>query len=413
MSTPLVQTYLLDNSLTTLRAEHGIKTSAKTGDRFFSVNYDQIESKPGEMVNQCRGLVLSVPFALTEEQVNGNSAVGFTAIQARPFDRFFNLGDSNASAVNLEDSQTVFYEKLDGTLCIVYFNTVLCQWCVATRSVPLADKPMTGWDDLTFRGLFELALRDTLVRNDLVEPTIRADYAFDFWAENKLNPLCTYMFELTTPMNRIVVNYEKSTVWLLGIRNTQTGEETPVESIVAQSLGVPVCPSYKLNNLSELLDFVGSKAPFEQEGIVVRNGQDRVKVKSLAYVAYNRVRDSVANSPRAIVELILSEKLDDVMPVLEPYIQTLATKIQDGIRALFHKSDLEFHEIMLEVAGQENQRKAFALAVQARKGWMGYLMDRFLGRCSSLEDYIQKRRTTEGAYPDGLLDTLLAESAKL
>jgi hypothetical protein len=272
---------------------------------------------------------------------------------------------------------------------------------------------MTGWDDPTFRGLFELALRDTLVRNDLVEPTIRADYAFDFWAENKLNPLCTYMFELTTPMNRIVVNYEKSTVWLLGIRNTQTGEETPVESIVAQSLGVPVCPSYKLNNLSELLDFVGSKAPFEQEGIVVRNGQDRVKVKSLAYVAYNRVRDSVANSPRAIVELILSEKLDDVMPVLEPYIQTLATKIQDGIRALFHKSDLEFHEIMLEVAGQENQRKAFALAVQARKGWMGYLMDRFLGRCSSLEDYIQKRRTTEGAYPDGLLDTLLAESAKL
>ena len=47
MTSPLVQNYLLTNSLATLKLEHGIKTSAKVGDTFFSVNYDQIEKVRG------------------------------------------------------------------------------------------------------------------------------------------------------------------------------------------------------------------------------------------------------------------------------------------------------------------------------------------------------------------------------
>jgi hypothetical protein len=410
MTNVLVQDYLRTRSLATLRSEHGIKTSARVGDSFFSVNYDQIESKAGPMVNQCRGLILGVLEPLRPGQVSGDEPVGFTVIVARPFDRFFNLGDSNAENVDLNNPSTVFYEKLDGTLCIVYFNSFLSEWCVATRSVPLADKPMTGWDDLTFRGLFEKALRDTLVRNDMVEPDIDAGYCFDCWTDAKLDVNNTYMFELTTPLNRIVVNYPVSTVWLLGIRNTRTGEEQFVDDLGPTFQGVPVCPSHKLNNLEELLAFVGSKAPFEQEGVVIRNGNKRVKAKSLAYMAYNRVRDSAANSPRAIVELILTEKLDDVLPVLEPYVQEQAVKLQDGIRVLFRNTENIYQELLASVQGQDNPRKAFALAVQARKAWMSPLMDRFIGRCSGLEDYIQKRKNADGSFPDGLLDALIKEA---
>jgi hypothetical protein len=220
----------------------------------------------------------------------------------------------------------------------------------------------------------------------------------------------TYMFELTTPLNRIVVNYPVSTVWLLGIRNTRTGEEQFVDDLGPTFQGVPVCPSHKLNNLEELLAFVGSKAPFEQEGVVIRNGNKRVKAKSLAYMAYNRVRDSAANSPRAIVELILTEKLDDVLPVLEPYVQEQAVKLQDGIRVLFRNTENIYQELLASVQGQDNPRKAFALAVQARKAWMSPLMDRFIGRCSGLEDYIQKRKNADGSFPDGLLDALIKEA---
>ena len=307
----------------------------------------------------------------------------------------------------------MYYEKLDGTCCIVWYNPLTGKWCVATRAVPLADKPMTGWDDLTFRGLFEKALDETLVRNEYFSPCVTEAPYFDQWTE-KLDKNNTYVFELTTPFNRIVVNYTESTVWLLGVRNTQTGVEMDVERFGKTFNGVPVCHSYKLNNLEELLEFVGSKPPFEQEGIVVRDSRfNRVKVKSLPYLAYNRVRDSAANSPRAIIELILTEKFDDFLPVLEPFVQDKARKLQDGMRVLFQNTDKVYGEILAEIEGQENQRKAFALGVQKRKAWMAPLMDRFIGRCENLEDFLQKRKTADGSYPDGLLDTLIkqAESA--
>jgi hypothetical protein len=405
-----VQTYLQSHSLLQLRLEKGIKNSAKVGDRFFSLNYDQIESKPSEMVNGCRGLILSVPTPLTAEQVQGSSPIGDTTILARPFERFFNMGDVNAAPIDLNDPKTMFYEKLDGTLCIVYFNTVLEQWCVATRAVPLADKPMTGWDNLTFRGLFEQALFETLLRNDFVHSQVNEQVCFKVWS-NLLDKSKTYMFELTTPMNRIVVNYPVSTVWLLGYRDTQTGEDHDVSKIGTTFAGVPICPSYPLNDLASLVAFVGSRPPFEQEGVVVRLGSNRVKVKSLAYMAYNRVRDSAANSPRAIMELILTEKLDDVFPVLEPYIQKQALTLQEGVRSIYQTMDLVYEGLLVAIKDQPNPRKAFALEVQARKLWMAPLMDRFIGRCTSFSDYVEKRKAPDGSYPDGFLEALISQAS--
>lgn len=406
----IVQRFLETNSLAALR-DAGVKTSAKVGDWFFSLNYDQIESVPGPMTNQCRGLILGTYEPLTEEQVSGTSPVGRTMIYARPFDRFFNLGDSNAAKIDLNDPRTVFFEKLDGTCCIVWWNPMTGRWCVATRAVPLADKPMTGWDDLTFSGLFKKALRETLIRGEMIRPDTTETDCFQFWTRF-LDKENTYVFELTTPLNRIVVDYSEYTVWLLGIRNTQTGEEQNCNDYARANktfAGVPFCPSHKINSLSELISFVASKTPFEQEGIVVCDSQfRRVKVKSLAYTAYNRVRDSAANSPRALVELILTERLDDVMPVLEPYIQGQATKLQDGIRNLFRTMDHTFQEILAETNGQENQRKAFALGVQARKAWMTPLMDRFTGKCTSFQAWIDSKKNADGSYPDSLLDNLIS-----
>jgi hypothetical protein len=110
------------------------------------------------------------------------------------------------------------------------------------------------------------------------------------------------------------------------------------------------------------------------------------------------------------VELILTEKLDDVLPILEPYVQEQAVKLQDGIRELFRTMETVYQEILVETEGQENKRKAFALGVQSRKVWMAPLMDRFVGRCSSLQDWIEKRKNSDGSYPDGVLEALIAAS---
>lgn len=412
MTHPLVQEYLLTHSLAQLRAEHGIKSSSAVGLSWFSLNYDQIESKAGPMVNQCRGIVLGIPTPgkLTEGQVTGMDPVGETWLMARPMDRFFNLGDSQSAPIDLTDKETVFFEKLDGTMCIVYYNAVLGSWEVATRAVPLADKVLTGWEDLTFRNLFEQALVATLdSKGWQYEISMAREDIFNLWC-SKLNKHYTYTFELTTPMNRIVVRYDNYRIHLLGIRATQTGLEVDPCKDLKGVEGVDVCPSHKLNNLEEMLAFVGSKPPFEQEGLVVRDYHfNRVKVKSLAYMAYNRLRDSTANSPRAVMELILTKNLDDVIGVLDIHIQPKALEMQEGTRALFQRFEEEYQEIAEEAKGCANERKAFALGVQERGAWMAPLMDRFLGKCSSLEEFIEKRRTSNGSYPDGFLDAMIEE----
>ena len=396
---PLVCDYLLTHSLKQLNEEHGVKSSGQVGDSFFSVNYDQIESKPSPLVNQCRGMVLVSSSPLTEGQVSGEDPVGQTTVTGRGMDRFFNLGDPNADPVNMDSKEVVFAEKLDGNCCMLYFNNFLFSWEVATRSVPLADKSISGWGDWTFRKLFDKALEDTTGK------TFSEFVSF-------LDTEVTYVFELTTPLNRIVVHYADYKVHLLALRNTQTGQEFVPEEVFPSGLfGVPLCPTHKLSNLEELLTFVGSKPPFEQEGVVVRDNKTfgRVKVKSLAYLAYNKVRDSSANSPRIVMELILAEKLDDVLPILDVMIQKEAVKLQEGMRVLIQKVDSQFSEIMstLDMSG-ENPRKQFALGVQARNGWMPPLMDRFLGRCTGLGDWLRgKRDPSKNEWPTGLLDTLV------
>lgn len=408
--TLLVQEYLKTHSIAQLKAEQGIKSSAKPGDRFFSLNYDQIESKAGPMVNQCRGLILSTLAPLQDAQVTGQEPVGDTQVMARGFDRFFNLGDFNASPVDMDDPGTVFFEKIDGTMCLLYWNHVLGSWQVATRSVPLADKSMSDWEGtMTFSNLFDKALSETLLSfspKDDSSNHSSLDTVKLFLS--KLNQEYTYIFELTTPLNRIVVNYPDYRVHLLGIRNAVTGEEYSVKDGLP---GVPSCPSHKLNNQEELMAFVGSKPPFEQEGVVAMDKNfNRVKIKSLAYMAYNRVRDSAANSPRAVMELLLTEKLDDVMPILELHVQKKGMEFQEGMREFSLQFEKAYQEIFSAVQSypEEQRRKMFALSVQERKLWIGPLMDRFSGRSKDFSDYIQKKKLPNGSFPDVFLDNLIS-----
>lgn len=372
-------------------------TNAKAGDVLFSLNYDQIASIPGKFANECRGLILarSMGRPLTTCQVSGDSPVGSTTVFARPFDRFFNHGDPNAAEIDFADKETRFFEKLDGTLCIVYFAG---EWLVATRSVPTANVPISGWTEHTFRTLFEKALLDT------------TGLSFAEWSQG-LNQYLTYCFELTTPLNRIVVRYDDYRVHLLGARDTDSGREIVVDDSTA---GVPACPQHKLSSLTDLLDFVGSKPPFEQEGVVVVDSAfRRVKVKSVAYLAYNRLRDSTANSVRAVMELIVSEKLDDVMPVLDKHVQEKAVQLADGMRSLLERTENDWLACSKAAeSSPENPRKGFALEAQRRKAWLPALMDRYGGRVANTREFIEARKDKKtGAWSDSFLDSLVQLSS--
>ena len=154
--TLLVQDYLLTHTLAELKAEHGV--NARIADHKFSLNYDMIDaSNTDPLACQCRGIVLGHGHSgLTDTTV-----IGDTRIFARTMPRFFNQGQECAASIDFEAKGTKFYEKLDGTMCALYCDRFTGKWCVSTRSVPDADLPIDGFDNLTFRGLFEKAVEDT------------------------------------------------------------------------------------------------------------------------------------------------------------------------------------------------------------------------------------------------------------
>lgn len=391
-----VQRYLLTRSLDDLARDHGVYASLSADGRKASLTYDQIEAKESDaLACQCRGLVL----ARADGEVFAKGAPpGETRVLARPFDRFFNHGQHGAdAAAMLGKPGTRVCEKVDGTLCIVYFDDLQGRWHVATRSVPEADKPINGFagstdKPMSFRDLFELALKDSHA------------LAFDDFAAH-LEPSTTYLFELATPYNMVLVRYESCGLHFLGAR-LRDGTERPPSDFA--HLPTPHAPSYPCDTMEALVALVSSRPPTDSEGVVVVDAAfRRVKVKSPAYVALHGLKDSVANSPRRLMELILLGREDDTFPMLPKLVREHGEMLRAQYAFTLRRMDDAYERLLAEATG-DNPRKAFALAVQRDGLSIAPMMARYTGQCASFRAWVDGRRQGDGSWPDGFLDTLMA-----
>jgi hypothetical protein len=397
----LVQKYLENNSFGNLARDHGVYASFSKSGHKFSLNYDQIEAKESDpLAQECRGLILSLEDGRPVfGQLGPNGRMNYnhiepgkTKILAYPMKRFFNHGQGAAVNIDWSDPNLAILEKLDGTLCIVYYDPFTQKWCVATRSVPEADLFMDN-GVFTFRTLFEKAVQDTL------------NYSFDQLSE-KLNTQFTYCFELTTPYNRIVVNYPHNRVTLLSARDMLTLQEVNPRKFPTE---VPVVDAHIYTTINELLNWVSSLNPMEHEGVVVRDSNfNRIKVKNAAYVAYNKVRDALGTSERNCMELILAEKDDDVIPMLPEEIVKNLLKIKAGLQLVIRLYDDSYLAAKAEAdAINLGDKKTFAILVtKNNKLWHAPFFQMFSGKAQNMKDFIAKSRK-DGTWGDSFLDKLL------
>lgn len=406
----LVQKYLETHTFGDLARDHGVYASFSKSGHKFSLNYDQIEAKESDPLSQeTRGLILSfedgVPRRYTSV-INGKPTYddlvpGKTRILAYPMKRFFNHGQGSAAEINWSDPKLAVLEKLDGTLCIVYHDPFTDKWCMATRSVPEADLLMDN-GIYTFRTLFEKALEET------------TGYGFEGfkWFLDKHH---TYCFELTTRYNRIVVDYPNNGVTLLAVRNLVTLGELNFDHPVIDALPkkLPLVQAHTYTSVQDLVDWVSSLNPMEHEGVVVRDGQfNRIKVKNAAYVAYNKVRDALATSPRNMVELILTEKDDDVAPMLpEEIVKNLQT-IKVGVQRVIKQHDEAYKSIKAEADSlKPGDKKTFAVLTtvtyKSLNLWTAPFFQMFDGKASNMKDFIMKSRMKDGTWGNNFLDKML------
>lgn len=233
--------------------------------------YDQIESPMGEkVVQECRGLIL-------DSADNWN-------IVAFPFTKFFNYGEGHAAQI--EWSSARVQEKLDGSLCVLSWHHG--RWNVSTSGSPDASGNVND-QGFTFKDLFWKTFNEMGLK-------VPSEGAFGLTHEY------TFMFELMTPYNRVVVRHEKPRLVLIGVRKNKTGQE----SYVSKWCGCyPVVQEFPLQSFDQILATFDTMDPLKQEGYVVVDAQfNRVKVKSPAYVAFHHLKDSLTATKKNVVEII-------------------------------------------------------------------------------------------------------------
>ena len=191
---------------------------------------------------------------------------------ARPFAKFKNYEEHDPSEIDLTEEYEVF-EKMDGSLGILFYYDVAKEWMLATRGSFESEQAIEGMNIL--KNMFGVG-----------------DY---YW--NALNKNSTYLYEIIFPTNRIVVNYGNlSDMVLLTVIDNKTGYELSYHDLVIKYQDIfSIVKRYtlpKVMNLGELrVHEVENK-----EGFVLKfaNGF-RVKVKFLDYCRLHSIITNVSN----------------------------------------------------------------------------------------------------------------------
>lgn len=420
---PLVVGLLRTHTFHELEEKHGV--CARPNARFdkFTLNYDQISAKSGDPVSeQCRGLVIR-PHAwheLQRQDISGEFgrddvvskdarwrhtvfSSGFDVL-AWPMDRFYNFGDGAVASVDWADTKLRVYEKVDGTCIVCYWDPLHGRWHAATRSVPEADLPIRGGDmeigDTTFAQLFLKALVAT--REETSGRPV--DWAVD-GPDNvvHLNKELTYVFELVSRHNQVVVDYPDPRVYLLAARHLPSGKELPIEGLRMEHVRRP--RTWPLRDAVSVGAFVNAASPSELEGAVVCDSSfRRMKIKSMGYVLAHRSKDTVTSSPRNALEAIIMEKIDDVVPLVPKDVGDKMLKMQAGYASFCADIDRSYALFKAEAGAS---RKEFACQVVASGLWAPPFFQMWEGRAAGARAWI-KSMCEARKLPDSTLDNIIS-----
>lgn len=300
----------------------------KKDDEYTLLSYDQIKSDfYNEIVRECRGIILE------------NKTLEPVCI---PFYKFGNYGEGYVPNIDWNSART--QEKVDGSLIKVWFHNG--KWRVSTNGTIDAYKCEIGQVDLLkldcpykyFGELFDKA---------------KENVGLDF---EKLNKDYTYMFELVSPYNKVVIEYKEITIYHIGTRNNRTLEELDID------IGVKKPQQFTLYTLEECLESA-NKLPYNEEGyVVVDKDWNRIKIKSPQYVAVHHIKNNGDVNIASIVQLIRTNEIGEFLTYFSEYTNNV-----NIIKSKINNILLNLNNGLLEIKDKEfATQKDFALAVKDR-----------------------------------------------
>lgn len=218
-------------------------------------------------------------------------------LMSRPFHKFFNVNEREETQTGAVDMSQphVIMEKMDGSM----IRPILVD-----SYLRLATK--MGVTNVAMDAEAWLAAQD---------PSLKE------WMRQCVKDDVTPIFEWVSPFNQIVLAYEEADLVYLGTRDNTTGAY--VMDTSCQFTFVPCYGSVEGN----ITDYIERQRGAEgREGDIIRFADGHMlKVKNDWYVRIHKTVDRITFD-RNIVDLIINENVDDVVPML-PQVQ--ADRVRD------------------------------------------------------------------------------------
>ena len=267
---------------------------------FVMFNYNQLSSDfNNPIVREARGII----FAVGE----------WDAPVCHSFDKFGNYGEEYVP--DIDWSTITVSEKIDGSIMRLWnFGG---EWVVSTNGNIFANR--SPIDDVR-KNNFEQVFWEGVEKHFTCSKTFLNPRLAGWLAT--LDPGYTYIFELVSPYNRVVIPYEETDVYFLGARHNISNNEWGCTEEDAKMLGVEMFPRPKLFPMTTLDEIVrtATELPWDEEGYVCYDANfNRCKIKSPSYIIAHYARNNNVITRRHLIEVILRGEDDEFLIYAEDY----------------------------------------------------------------------------------------------
>lgn len=273
-----------------LMSEMGI--TVKTDTRSFKnriaiFNYDVMADFHNPIVQEARGIIINLD-TLT--------------VVCWPFRKFGNYGESYADQIDWSTARV--QDKVDGSIVKLWYMDN--EWFWSTNGTINAKEASTS----------------SILCDNYLELIKKADnYAQIPFSD--LHKDRTYIFELISPENQVVIKYDYTRLIHIGTRNNNTGEE------YCEDIGIEEPREYDLHSLDDCISAAnrlnGGDLPcpdgaVKKEGFVVVDEEwRRIKIKSPEYLYVHRFIGNGNLSKHRLIEMVRSIRENQLNTYLDQY----------------------------------------------------------------------------------------------
>lgn len=282
------------------------------------------------------------------------------------FDKFGNYSEKYAP--NIDWNTAVVTEKIDGSLIKLWHDRF---WHISTNgTISAYTAQLQNNSDKSYADLFMEALENCSKEQKPAEDIIE-----EFFCD--LDPNFTYIFELVSPENRVVILYKTVQLYFLAARNNCTNQLffEPPNVKKTHILNILEPQRFLLKSLSDCVNTV-NEFDWNQEGFVVHDSEgNMIKIKSPEYVKAHYARNNGNITDEKLLDVIRQNEAEEFLTYCSDYTKRLKSiefaykKFQDTL-----KSIVTFIDNVWNNLPAERTKKDFSEQVHKfSKEWQPYL----------------------------------------